>query len=184
MAAPDRRTVLAGASTALLATATHANSRLDRDKSTETCLRYVALNDQCETLSDESAVLESWLCRKHPGFIGMSGEEQARIPQTARFAEIDRELDDVHGRAEAFLPRVLRLRCRTPEAMIARLMVIERLVVPNENEEASALIRASLRDFSRHFAVPTWLWTTPWPNTDGPGTSCYEPSCYPTRPIR
>jgi len=176
MAAHDRRTVLAGASAALLATASHANTLLTGDKGAEICLRFVTLSDRYQTLSDEWPVLESWLCRKHPGFIGMSAEEQARIPQAARFAEIDRERDDVYRQAEAFLPRVLKVRCQTPEAMIARLMVIERLIVPDEHEEASALIRSSLADLGRHFSVPTWLWTTPWPNTSGPGTSCYEPS--------
>jgi hypothetical protein len=176
MTAHDRRTVLAGASAALLATASHANTLPGGDKGAETCLRYVTLSDRYQTLSDEWPILESWLCRKHPNFIGMSAEEQARIPQTARFAEIDRERDDVYRQAEAFLPRVLKVRSRTPEAMIARLMVIERLIVPDEHEEASALIRAALADLGRHFSVPTWLWTTPWPNTNGPGTSCYEPS--------
>ena len=162
MAKPNRRRVLIGTPLALLAAPANAGEVAD-DHAADMCKRYVVLSDQSRTLSDEWAVLESSLCRKYPGYIGMSDEEQGRLPEQPRFAEIDSERDVLEDEVEALLPAILKLKCRTPAAMMARLMVAERLIERDDHPEANKLLGASLSDLGRLLSVRTWTWASPYP---------------------
>jgi hypothetical protein len=175
MPVPNRRSLIAGTSAALLSRSpgTHATAG---DAAEAACLRFVELQDRSSTLFDEYPVLESWLARKYPDFIGKSDEEQARYPEAARFNEIKRELDIVEDEAEKLLPIILKSKSRTPGAIVAKLMAAERLTCGDENPQVKRLLISTIKDLGELFSVETWHWTTPWPNSNGPGTSNYEPS--------
>jgi len=144
----SRRTVVGVASAAALTSGSNAGAR-DADEARETCLRYVEMEDQVLSLLDEWPTLESRLAREYPDFLGRPIEQQALFPGGARFLEIERELDRLDIEREKLLPVVLKLKCKTPDAVIAKLMVVERLIQPDDHPEAHKLVADSVADLHR-----------------------------------
>lgn len=174
MAVPNRRSLIAGTSAAVLVGISSSRAKAS-DAAEDACLRFVALQDQSTTLSDEEPVLESWLCRKYHNFLDTPDDEQDRYPEAARFKQIRQEAEALDVEIAKLLPVVLKSKCRTPAAIVAKLMAAERLTCGDEHPQLKKLLISTTKDLGELFAVRTWKWATPWPNSNGPGTSTYEP---------
>jgi hypothetical protein len=159
----SRRAMISLSSIAGLAANQATGAGAPHDEAAAACQRFVELHDQAMTLADEWPVLESWLCWKYPGFIGMSDEEQTLLPGAARLEENIRERDAIDHEIEKLLPVVLKVKCRTPAATVAKLMAAERLIYLDENPEAKRLLISCIEDLGKLLSVETSQWVSPYP---------------------
>ncbi len=159
----SRRAMIAFSSVSALSANKATAAGAPNDEAAAVCQRFVELQDQSMTLADEWPVLESWLCWKYPGFIGMSDEEQALLPGAARLEENIRERDAISEEIEKLLPIVLKVKCQTPAATVAKLMAAERLIDFEENPDAKKLLVSCIEDLGELLSVETSQWVSPYP---------------------
>ncbi len=154
MPQPNRRALIAGTSAALWATSAATGECAVEEEVRETCLRYVAMEDRVLSLLNEWPTLESRLAKTYPNFLGLPLEAQAQFPSGHRFLEIQDELDVAfrlhHDRQEFVPPDVQH---RTAGAVIAKLMVVTKLIQPDDHREAHKLVADSVNDLRRFLLV-------------------------------
>jgi len=107
------------------------------------------MEDAASLLVEEWPKLESQLVNRHPEFHSLSDEERALVPGGGRFREIQNELDRLDAERETLLPVVLSVRCTTPGALIAKLMLVHRLICDDDHPEAKKLIADAIEDLDR-----------------------------------
>ena len=149
---PSRRALIKGASSAvavagLASSAALANSP---DETISLCRRWTALEMECEAIWSEWADIEARLSKQHDNFFKLSDLEQRMLPDGgARMLEIEQTSVQLAALREDVFPKIPRLRARTTEAVVAKLVVAGFLVVHDEHPEAHKIIKDSIKDLRR-----------------------------------
>lgn len=121
----------------------------EHDETRAACLNYVAMEDRVTELLEEWATLEHQLAKRHADFFRLSLEEQHRLPGGHRFREIEQELDVLDRGRDKLLPQLSRMGSTSPAAVLAMLMVTERIVHPEDHPAAHTIIVGAVRDLGR-----------------------------------
>jgi hypothetical protein len=140
---PSRRTMMAGASIALVASGMVSSPRLadSADETISLCRRWTAL---------EAAVDKSKLAREHPTFFKLSDDERHQLPGGgARMREIEEIAAKLTPMRDALLPKLPRLKAHSHDAVLAKLVVASRLIIPEHEPEAYKIVKDSIKDLRR-----------------------------------
>jgi len=126
-----------------------ANADAEADPAREACLRYVKMEDMALSLLDEWPKRELALAQAYPGFLKLSDDEKKLIPGGGRFLEIQEELEVLDAERDKLLPQVVELKCKTPGAVMAKLMLVERLICADDHPEVKKLVADAIEDLDR-----------------------------------
>jgi hypothetical protein len=149
---PSRRTMMAGASIALVASGMVSSPRLadSADETISLCRRWTALEAAVDKLWDEWADLESKLAHEHPTFFKLSDDERHQLPGGgARMREIEEIAAKLTPMRDALLPKLPRLKAHSHDAVLAKLVVASRLIIPEHEPEAYRIVKDSIKDLRR-----------------------------------
>ncbi len=149
---PSRRVLIAGASTAVAVAGLSGALPLARaaDETVAHCRGWLALESVVDTLWDEWADIEVKLSKQNANFFKLSDEGRHRLPGGGgRMQEIEQTAEQLRIERDALLTKLPSLKAHTPEAILAKLMVASRLIVPEHDPEAHRIVRDSIRDLRR-----------------------------------
>ncbi len=149
---PSRRTLMAGASIALAAAGlTNPQTLADpADETISLCRRWTELEAAVDKLWDEWADLEAKLAREHPTFFKLSDDERHQLPGGgARMRDIEETAAKLTPMRDALLPKLPRLKAHSHDAVLAKLVVASRLIIPEHEPEAYKIVKDSIKDLRR-----------------------------------
>ena len=144
---PSRRTVLVGCSAAPLIGGVSA-APAGTDPHIDICRRWLAIDAEQRRLQLEWGTLEGWLMTKR-NWYRLSPDQQAAIPEGARLAEIDGQLDLLEVEGQALLKAMRPRPAKSIEAVMANLAVAGRLIFVEDHPEAHGLIVRAVRDLAQ-----------------------------------
>jgi hypothetical protein len=148
----NRRTLLS-ASAASISTASLAGSSALPNPGDETillCRRWTELEAAVDKLWDEWADLEAKLAREHPTFFNLSEDERHQLPGGGqRMREIEEMAAKLTPMRDGLLPKLPRLKAHSHDAVLAKLVVASRLIIPEHEPEAYKIVKDSIKDLRR-----------------------------------
>jgi hypothetical protein len=149
---PSRRALIAGASTAVALSGLAGSQAIagEPDETTAFCQRWCALEEESDALWSEWASIETKLAERHNNFFTLSEVEQRTLPDGgARMLEIERNGATVSKLKDKLFLKLPHMKARTPEAVVAKLTVVSRLIFHDENPELHRMIKDSIKDLRR-----------------------------------
>jgi hypothetical protein len=113
---------------------------------------WLAIDSRIERLQTRWARLESWLIQNH-NWCELSAPEQRALPWARELRDIEGCLDLLFEQRQALLDRLPAEGARELPELADRLAVVERLVPPDENREAHAIVCGVRRDLQALIAA-------------------------------
>ncbi len=149
---PSRRALITGASTAVAVAGLGGASPIASaaDETVSHCRRWLAMESAVDKLWEEWADIEVKLSKENVNFFELSDQGRHRLPGGGgRMLEIEQTAEQLRFERDALLTKLPGLKAHTPEAILAKLTVASRLIVPEHDPEAHRIVQDSIRNLRR-----------------------------------
>ncbi|ABI78415.1 hypothetical protein HNE_0807 [Hyphomonas neptunium ATCC 15444] len=121
------------------------NGEIAPDAASALCSEWLARHCEQEQLTMRCQALETHLFRDH-NWCDLSEAQRASLPEAAEFDAMNDQIIALHDFNREQLKAVTDLAATTGPGLVSKLSVALAIVLPDENEDAHALLRSILKD--------------------------------------
>lgn len=145
-----RRTVMAGTSAATLGGPNYdipAVAGGTTDETIARCAYWLALYVELDDLTKRFGALEHWLSETY-GWLVLSKEEQLTRPEGEEFRQVQARMKEICDQRPIIMDEAPTLKATTPAGVLAKLLLAQQLVWPDDCPEAHDLITGCVEELS------------------------------------